>query len=467
MITISADIPQVIPFVPVSPVTMPSDWTYSIPDAMAETIPPSDICEFEFAARPGQVGALDVNVSVPASRSGVTVLPYIESGANRWDLTETLATPAGAAISTTFPEFPEGTTTARLGFELREPASGAVLGTNLFTDPRTTTTSLLGTRYSWTLEIFNGGTTSDDLEALTGVRRYGAVTCHSTATGSGRGINLYQSTDGGTPASGVGFDVSGLVGETLTISGYIRSTNAGTVQASARCFSGTTWTAAATTGTATAIVANTWTRYSVTITVPAGATRLCATFLMTSSVAWVVGERFRIGAVLVEKTGTPSTYFDGETANTATEGYYWTGTPDASTSVKYNLTGGATEPNRSLIVSGLTMAVTAQAEEVVGAALTRPLRRSVYDALNTPAPQIAIGTPGLLAGSITYLCSTLEDALVLDSVYQFPGLITLSTGGALDGFRHMAIEQLRLTAERAVPGKPSRWLVQAEVRELE
>lgn len=465
-ILLKADIPQEVPFVPLSPVTMPSDWHYAIPDSMAETTPtPSDICDFEFRARPGQVGTLDVNVAVPAGRPGVWILPYVETDTNRWSLTETLATSAGVAIASAFPEFPSGTTEARLGFELREPAAGAILGVNLYTDPRCTTTSLLTTRNGWTLSTETAGF---DLPMQTGLRTYGRVQAASSSSGTGRGINVYQATDGTTPTADVGIDVSGLIGETVTISGYVYSTKTGTMQASARCFSGTTWTAAATTGTGSTITASTWTRYSVSITIPAGADLLCASFIMTSSVSWVTGDQIRLSAVMIEHSASLNGYFDGETADTGSEGYFWDGATNASSSTRYNLTGGATQPARSLIVSGLIVTVEAEAEEIVGAALTRPLRRSVYDALNEAAPQIAVGTPGLLAGTITYLCSTLADALAMDGVYQFPGLITLETGTdeALNGFKHMAVDQLRLTAERTVNGRPSKWMVQAEVREI-
>lgn len=458
-ITLKADIPQDVPFSPVSPVTMPSDWTYSIPDSMAESTPPADIAEYEFDARPGQVGSLDVTVAVPAGRPGVTVLPYIETDAQRWNLTEVTATPAGAAIASDFPEFPTGTTAARLGFELREPAAGAILGTNLYTDPRCTTSTAWEARNSWTLSAVTGQT-GLPASATTAVQ----AQCASAGAATNAGLNWYGSVLAGSPPT-TGFAVT--AGATYTLSCYVFTTKAATVNFELRAYSGTTWTAAATTGTVAAS-ASTWTRVSQTLTVPAGATHLAGTLRIPASVTWAVGDQFRVSCLLVETGGTLNTYYDGETADTASEGFYWNGTADASTSSKYNLTGGATQPGRSLLINGLTMAVQAEAQEVVGAALTRPLRRSVYDALNEAAPQIAVGTPGLLAGSITYLCDTLEEALAIDGVYQFAGLITLETGtgAALHGFQHMAVDQVRLTAERTVPGKPAKWLVQAEVREL-
>lgn len=112
--------------------------------------------------------------------------------------------------------------------------------------------------------------------------------------------------------------------------------------------------------------------------------------------------------------------------------------------------------------------ITATAVEILGAALVRHLRRTDLDAPNQAAPRISAATPAKLAGSITYLCDTLAQALAIDAVYTATATVTLTTGAghALDGLTHVAIDQIRIDAERATPGRPSKWTVQAEIREV-
>ncbi len=64
--------------------------------------------------------------------------------------------------------------------------------------------------------------------------------------------------------------------------------------------------------------------------------------------------------------------------------------------------------------------------EIVAARLRRPLRREAIGLLNVAAPQIQAGTPALLAGQITYLTTTLADALALDALYAALNPLTLN-----------------------------------------
>ncbi len=64
--------------------------------------------------------------------------------------------------------------------------------------------------------------------------------------------------------------------------------------------------------------------------------------------------------------------------------------------------------------------------EIVAARLRRPLRREAIGLLNVAAPQIQAGTPALLAGQITYLTTTLADALALDAIYAALNPLTLN-----------------------------------------
>ncbi len=105
--------------------------------------------------------------------------------------------------------------------------------------------------------------------------------------------------------------------------------------------------------------------------------------------------------------------------------------------------------------------------EIVAARLRRPLRRESIGLLNVAAPQIQAGTPALLAGQLTYLCNSLSDVLALDALYGGLSPITLADLEAgLDGFKHAAIGATEMVAERALPGRPSKWLYSVDVVEV-
>lgn len=116
----------------------------------------------------------------------------------------------------------------------------------------------------------------------------------------------------------------------------------------------------------------------------------------------------------------------------------------------------------------LTAATTVTFAELIGADLIRPLRRTSLDVVNLAAPLINDGTPGLRRGSLTMLCDTWADASAVDALYQTSPTVTLNMGAGqpLDGLKHRAVESLRITAERAIPGRPCKWTVQAEIREV-
>lgn len=111
--------------------------------------------------------------------------------------------------------------------------------------------------------------------------------------------------------------------------------------------------------------------------------------------------------------------------------------------------------------------VTATADEILAAPLSRPLRRTADDVLDSADYRIVAGTPGRLRGTITYLCSTLAAALAVDTIYQGTPAVTLSdAGNPLDGLKHIAVGDLRYGTERPVPGVPARWTLTAEIREV-
>lgn len=110
---------------------------------------------------------------------------------------------------------------------------------------------------------------------------------------------------------------------------------------------------------------------------------------------------------------------------------------------------------------------TVTVDEIVTASLARPLRRDVLQLSTTSAPRVNYGVPGKLSGSITYLCPDLSTAMAADSLYQASAAVTLSSAVAgLDSLTHVAVGQLRMSAERTVPGRLARWLVQVEIQEV-
>lgn len=116
----------------------------------------------------------------------------------------------------------------------------------------------------------------------------------------------------------------------------------------------------------------------------------------------------------------------------------------------------------------LTGATTVTFEELIAATLLTPLRRTDLDVLNQAAPRINDGTPALRRGTLTLLCGDWATALAVEALYKAAGDLTLVTGAseALDGLKHRAIGSLRTSSERTVPGRPCKWLIQVEIREV-
>lgn len=144
------------------------------------------------------------------------------------------------------------------------------------------------------------------------------------------------------------------------------------------------------------------------------------------------------------------------------------GTVPAGTAVaRLYLSNVNTGNGLKVAVSALSLVSTGAAEELLAAQLERPYRRTALDLLNTAAPQFAAGVPGLLAGQLTYLCRTYADAIALDAVYCNPeAAAVVAPPNPLDGLRHRAVGAGRLVAERALPGKASKWLLTVEIREV-
>ena len=116
----------------------------------------------------------------------------------------------------------------------------------------------------------------------------------------------------------------------------------------------------------------------------------------------------------------------------------------------------------------LTGATTVTFEELIGVDLLVPLRRLDLDVISQAAPRINDGTPGMQRGSLTLLCADWATAQAVEALYKTTADITLGTGAGqpLNGFKHRAVGSLRISAERTIPGRPCKWIVTVELREV-
>ncbi len=203
----------------------------------------------------------------------------------------------------------------------------------------------------------------------------------------------------------------------------------------------------------------TWTLMSFTFTVPPGATYIAVTtpFVVWASAATITpGRIIDCTMVLVELSSTTGGYFDGSYSSDKTMTPAWLGTPLASPSILSDLASSVT------VSDGTT---TVGAVEIVASTLERGLRRTVQEPPTSAEALITAAVPGLLEGQLTFLCASLARALALEALYRGTAVLTLTTSGELTGFRHLAVDKTRLTAEKAVPGNPARWLLTVTVRE--
>jgi hypothetical protein len=320
--------------------------------------------------------------------------------------------------------------------------------TNRFPNPRCVssgTTSLFGARFNWTRTFGTG-------DVNTPVGSYVRYTCPSAQTGTSRGLDLYGNLDLASPPA-VGLPVR--PGDPLSVALAVRSSQAAPFTAAVRFADAAGAWLSAVVGPAAAAgtVGVQW--ISVSTIVPAGAVAAYIQLRNATSIAWSTGDTIDVAGILIEDTLTPGPYFDG-TSTYDRPGYpSWVGTANASPSI---LSAAADDVT---VTDGTT---TVGALEIIAASLSRPLRRDALDA-NQADYLFTAGTPGLLAGRVTFLCASLARGLALEALYQGTALLTLATGGALDGFKHRAVGTTSLTAEKAVEGSPARWLLAVDVRE--
>lgn len=426
------------------------------------------ICSVVTAVGQGFTGDFDITLVRPASSTGDSSVRlyrrYTDAAGTLLDSDETgtltiTTTPNDYSIS--LDPAPAGTTQLEIGLLSKMNPPGDPVRINKFQDPRATNVANFYTRFSWALSTQTAGS---DLPFLTGLRTYAQVQATGNDTGTGRGINLYESTDRSSPLGNAGYPLVGLAGQTITISAYVYATKACTIQASARGYAGTTWKGSVQNGTASAITAATWTRYSVAYTVPSDATDLCVTFMATNSVAWVSGDQIRVTAVLFENGATLNPYFDGTSAQlvTGTKSSKWEGVTNNSNSL---LWAAATPGGTTVQATDSTMTYSAQCTELIGVALERDLRRSVADVFNSAQSLITAGTPALLRGQLTFLCASLAEALGVDAIYRLPGLVTLGTTDEMNGLAHRAVGVPRIGNERPLNGRAPYWTLVTDFRE--
>jgi len=130
-------------------------------------------------------------------------------------------------------------------------------------------------------------------------------------------------------------------------------------------------------------------------------------------------------------------------------------------SAYFGLVSGAAS-NRQVSVDSVFVSK-AYPDELVGGSVSRDLART--DA-TTPAGGLALiqGAIGPRAGTLTFLCSTWAQVAALEALYR-TGSAYLPAQGALPAFDHYATGRIRATLERALAGRPAKWLVTVDYRE--
>lgn len=431
---------------------------------LGDTLPAGDdIAKTTLYVGPGFTGSLSMDLVSPAGSTGTSSVKMFRRYRDEYGATlsqvdsAAISVVAGTPVTTilALSAAPAGVVSCELGLYSNMSPPGNPVRTNLFFNPRTTSTAGFAARNGWSLTAHSGAT--PPVAGLDTIVRANAI----AETATNRGLDVFQAYDLTNPTAGVGMVVT--AGQTITLSCWTFSQRAGDYRIVARGSNGAAWTSAAINGSLVAVAANTYTRVSATFVIPAGTTRLSWSLINTTSVAWVVGNYIIMTALLAEYAGAVDTYFDGTTVNgIASSSVRWEDVANNSQSLLYagSKPGGTTvQATAAMLTYGATC------EDLLGAALERDLRRSVADIWNAPGALITAGTPGLLAGQLTFLCSSLAEARSLDSVYRQPGLVTLDSADELAGLRHRAVGRSRMTPERSLPGRAAKWLLVVDFRE--
>lgn len=434
---------------------------------IGDTMPSgTDICTGQLAIGPGFSGQLDLSLVSPVGSTGNSSVKlfrrYLDRTGNL--LSEVLSgaltiDSVGGTNTLVLPAAPAGTAQVEWGLQSNMAPAGSPSRFNEFPDPRCTGTVVpFLARNSWVLSNAN------DASGLpAGVTSYVQVMPNAAGSSSVNGFDLWQNASTSNPTAGVGMSV--VPGQTITVSGYMYSSKASQIRVSMRFFSGTTWTQTITDSSLVTLNANTWTRVSLTVTVPAGAAFMVGRFTQNTSVTWALTDYIRLSGLLFEWGSTLGEYFDGSGQSSAIaspKSSRWDSTANASRSILYPVAipGGTT-----IQATASLLTYSADAVEVVGVSLERDLRRSVADIWNSETALITAGTPGLLAGTLTLLCDSLAQALGVDSVYRMGGLVSLDSGDELDGLLHRAVGKNKIAPEKVLPGCTPKWTIAVEFRE--
>ena len=171
---------------------------------------------------------------------------------------------------------------------------------------------------------------------------------------------------------------------------------------------------------------------------------------------------FAAGAVLIGST------YGATVTIAAGASYTWTLTSatspaavDMRVDVNLAATSGAGWTAR---IDTMTSTVTTTATELVGATLER---NSHSEAADSGASGVSIVTRGPVGGQrarLVYLCDSLPIARMLDTIHQGSAPVVLSgdTAGDLAGLSYYLVGRLQLAPEKALPGRPAKWLASVE-----
>lgn len=325
---------------------------------------------------------------------------------------------------------------------------------NGFPNPRcvsTGTVSAFKSRFAW-VPSYVTGSPQPPLPGLDSFLRW---TCPASDNGSNgwRGMDLYGNLD--IAVAGPGYPV--VAGQPITVTIFARSSRPVTSWRTLFGFhNGSTYVSGPTGSTTADTYGNAygWVRLSLTTTVPAGATQVYirgeATLTPNS---WATGDTIIFSGIMI---GSGGDYFDGSYSQDPALAPTWQGTANAGPSILSDLAAGVT------VTDGVT---TVGAVEIVASTLERNLFRTVQDLPGAMGALITSATPGLLEGQLVFLCASFARARALEALYKGTAVLTLATNGELGGLRHVAVDRIRLTAERALEGSPARWLLTVTVRE--
>jgi hypothetical protein len=110
----------------------------------------------------------------------------------------------------------------------------------------------------------------------------------------------------------------------------------------------------------------------------------------------------------------------------------------------------------------VTSAASVTVDEMLGATVERDLPAEASGSGVARTAVISRGPAGIQKARVVYLCANFGSALDVDAIHQFVPAVVVSDAGAISGMAYIATGKLALAAEKAVPGRASRWLATVE-----